>query len=700
MRKFMKSISVAALATVMVIGSLTTSFGATPYKTYTIDGYNSLNETQTAYEPYQTITKIVYGEDVEDTEGTGGLSLKAPADMCIVDDKMYIVDSGNQRVIISTLDGTYIDELTYEGFVRPTGIFVTEEGRIYVCDPDAIKDEFNTIIEGRVFIFDKDLNFEKAISKPDHPLYGDAQKFLPTKIVVNNGGVMFIVGAQNRNGIIQMTEDEGGSFLGYFGTNATRVSFQDILARLLLTEEARAKMAANMPFTPDNLAIDAKNLIYTVTRGEKYDTLKKLNIAGTNMITADSYADIPTAVTTGQYNNIFIAAQQGFVYEFNQEGELLFVFGGSDDGEQRIGLSKTLSAIDVDNKTDRVYVLDTDANRIQVYSPTEFTSKLHEALYLYSQGRYTDSKVPLTEVLTMNSLFDYANKAMGKAYLMEKNYEKAMYYSELAKDKDTYSTAFWEVRNTWLQNNLVTTVIIIVALYILFKIYKHFSAKGKFNGLYKKFDKITQTKFVTRFRYGFTFIKHPIDGCYAVKREGKASYLVANVLLVLVAVFYIINKYFCGFLMKTVREGRFDVLTDFGVLAAIFLLFVACNYLVCTINDGESKFKELYCAFAYSFVPYLPLQAASFALSHVVTYNEKFLVELTQTIMFIWILVLLVISIKEVNNYSMKETFKVIFLTLFTALIVVLIGYILLVLWGQVFNFATEFIGEVVYRFG
>ena len=83
-----------------------------------------------------------------------------------------------------------------------------------------------------------------------------------------------------------------------------------------------------------------------------------------------------------------------------------------------------------------------------------------------------------------------------------------------------------------------------------------------------------------------------------------------------------------------------------------------------------------------------------------VTYNEKFLVELTQTIMFIWILVLLVISIKEVNNYSMKETFKVIFLTLFTALIVVLIGYILLVLWGQVFNFATEFIGEVVYRFG
>ena len=29
-----------------------------PYKTYTIDGYGYVTETQTAYLPYQTITKI------------------------------------------------------------------------------------------------------------------------------------------------------------------------------------------------------------------------------------------------------------------------------------------------------------------------------------------------------------------------------------------------------------------------------------------------------------------------------------------------------------------------------------------------------------------------------------------------------------------------------------------------------------------
>lgn len=689
MRKLWKKVSVAAVATVMLMANVTTAFAETPYKTYTIDGYGSINETQTAYEPYQTITKIVYDETVEDPEGTGGITLNAPDDMVVHGDKLYIADTGNARIVVSTLTGTYIKEIAYEEFVTPKGIFVTEEGRLYVADQDA----------EAVFIFDKDGNFEKKITKPDHPLYGETMDFFPRKIVVNNGGVMFIICDKNRNGIVQMTEDDGGSFLGYFGTNATRVDFTTILARMLLSDEARAKMASNMPATPDNLAIDQKNLIYTVTRGEMYDTLKKLNIAGTNMIEADAYEDVPSSVATGRYNNIYVAAQKGFIYEYNSEGELLFAFGGSDDGGQRIGLAKMISAIQVDD-TDKVYILDSDANQIQVYVPTEFTNKLHEALYLYSMGRYTESKGPLQEVLTMNSLFDYANKAMGKAYLMERDYESAIYYAELAKDKETYSTAFWEIRNDWLKDNIVTAVAIILVIYILVKIYKRFKAKGKFDNFYKKFEKITNSKFVSGFRYGFQFIKHPIDGAYAVRREGKASYLVANSILLLVVVFYIISKYFCGFFIKTVREGRFDVVTDFGTLAIIFILFTACNYLVCTINDGEGRFKELYCSFAYSFTPYLIIQVVIFALSHIVTENEVFIIDLAQVCMYVWILILLVISIKEINNYSMKETIKIILLTLFTAVIVVLLVYILGVLWGQVFDFISEITGEVVYRLG
>ena len=65
-----------------------------------------------------------------------------------------------------------------------------------------------------------------------------------------------------------------------------------------------------------------------------------------------------------------------------------------------------------------------------------------------------------------------------------------------------------------------------------------------------------------------------------------------------------------------------------------------------------------------------------------------------------WTLVLLVLGIREVNNYTGKQTAKVILLTLFTLLILALIIFILYILWAQVFKFFGEIFGEVVYRLG
>ena len=227
---------------------------------------------------------------------------------------------------------------------------------------------------------------------------------------------MYIVCESNTNGIVEISPTEGGTFLGYFGTNFASSDLWTIFRRAIATDAQKAKMVSNIPATPDNLAIDDKGLILTVTRGEQETTLKRLNIAGKNLIeSCPGYADVPAAVCSGGHDNIFVVDQQGYIYEYNNEGELLFVFGGPDDGSQRVGLSTIAASIQTDT-SDRIYVLDTDKNQIQVYEPTEFTNLLHEALYLYSKGRYTESKEPLTEVLKKNSMFDYANKAMGRAY--------------------------------------------------------------------------------------------------------------------------------------------------------------------------------------------------------------------------------------------------------------------------------------------
>ena len=68
--------------------------------------------------------------------------------------------------------------------------------------------------------------------------------------------------------------------------------------------------------------------------------------------------------------------------------------------------------------------------------------------------------------------------------------------------------------------------------------------------------------------------------------------------------------------------------------------------------------------------------------------------------MYVWIAVLLFISIREINNYTVGETVKIIGLTVFTILIALLLAFIIYVLWAQVIDFIQSLFGEVVYKIG
>ena len=702
MKKFnsviLKVSALLLIAITLMTGiDLTTVYAGTPYKTYMMDGYGSIRETQTAYEAYKTLIKF------DDEE------ICAPMDMCVTDNGyIYVADKGRAdsdakddvddsvapRILVGTLDGKFITAVGEGILVAPYGVYVTDNGHIYVADRDA----------ETVFEFDIKGNVLNKYTKPTSPLYGEKTSFLPIKIAVNDAGIMYIICESNTNGIVEISPTEGGTFLGYFGTNFASSDLWTIFRRAIATDAQKAKMVSNIPSTPDNLAIDDRGLILTVTRGDANTTLKRLNISGKNLIEeCPGYADIPAAVCAGQHDNIFVVDVQGYIYEYNSEGELLFVFGGLDDGSQRVGLSNIAAAIQTD-KQDRIYVLDTDKKQIQVYEPTEFTNLLHEALYLYSKGLYTESKAPLSEVLAMNSMYDYANKAMGRAYFQEENYEMALHYAKLAKDTVGYSDSYWEIRNQWLKDNLVAVLVIAVALYVVYKVLKTLDQKkGIWDGVRNAWRRAKENTVVSNLTYAGYFMKHPIDGSYGIAREGRASWIAPSIILGVFTIEFIIDKYLSGFLQKYLsglREGRYEIGSDIGMVLLVVVGLTACNYLVCTINDGEGTVKKIYTYFCYCLTPYIVITPINFMLSHVVTTNEQFLIDLTEMIMYSWIVILAVLAIKEVNNYTANETFKVIALTFFTVLIMALLIFIIYVLWAQVFEFVSAIYGEVVYRLG
>ena len=678
-KRFLLLAAVCVLVFTLVAPACVTA--ETPYVTYTIDGYGWIRQTQTAYLPYETITK--FGEE----------TLSGPSDMMVTEDGLiYVADSGNKRIVVGNLDGELVQIIGEGTLVNPMGVYVTKEKHVYVADRDAES----------VFIFDEAGELIQTYGKPTSPLYGAAVSFLPIKITVNDAGIMYIVCESNTNGIVQISPTDGGTFLGYFGTNFASTDLMTIIYRAILTDAQRAQMVSNIPSTPTNLAIDAKGLIYTVTRGNQNTTLKLLNIAGTNLIdnNDDTYADSPTDVVAGYHDNVYVADQQGYIYEYNNNGELMFVFGGPDDGSQRVGLSSMVSGIAID-LSDRIYVLDSDKCRIQVYQPTEFTNLLHEALYLYSKGRYTESKEPLTRILEMNSMFDYANKAMGRAYFQEENYEMALHYARLAKDYEGYSDAYWEIRNIWLKKHIMTAIGLCVLLWAVAKAVQILDKKKHILDKPRAWwQKCLGNRTVSDLNYAFYYMRHPVDGAYGIANEGRANWLVSSIILAIFIIEFIISKYTCGFLMKTVMEGRYEIFSDIGTVLAVMIALTASTYLVCTINDGEGTVKKLYTMFCYTLIPYVVLTPVVYLLSHVLTVNEVFLVTMLNLLIYGWIAVIGFIGLKEVNNFKMGETVKIILLTVFTVLILALLIFIIYVLWAQVFEFVSAIFGEVVYRLG
>lgn len=645
--------------------------------------------------PYTSLTVDKDGHRVSTVDGYipsglwdkfGEEELNKPSDLFLAPNgEIYIADTGNKRILVCDRNGSFLYEIT-EGLEGPAGVYVTEDGEVYVADPAAKK----------IFVFDADGKITKTFETPVSPLFGKTARYAPSKLVVNKSKTVYALSEGNSNGIL--TISDYGDFYGYFGANDTSISLGNRIKRIFFTEEQLKSMQKNVPASAANIDIDTTGLIYTVTQGTEEGGLKKYNMAGNSMLETNANSGLYADVAAGPIDNIFAVAKTGYIFEYTRDGELLFYFAGKDDGNSRIGLFVDAAAIDVD-EANRIYVLDRDRGAVTVFAPTEYADKVHEALGLYQDGLYLDSREPWEQVLSQNSLFDFAYRGIGQAQYKLEDYESTMAAARQGGDYQTYSNAFWQIRNQWLRKNIVTVFWILAAFFVLRHIWKRYGDKipgiRQIRALLRRLGSVRLLKELRFLRY---VLKNPADAFYGIKKEGKVSVLAASLVYLIVFVIFVVNKYACGFLFKTVSDGQYDLGGDLVKVLGVMLLFVICNNMICSIRDGEANLKQSYCSFAYCFMPYIFLKPAAFVLSHVLTFNEAFLITMLNFIMIAGTAVLIVVMIREIQCYTYKETFVSILLTLFTMLVIVAAGIIIFALIKQVFDFIIGIFKEGYYR--
>lgn len=640
-----------------------------PYQTYTLNAEGRYVPTQAAYIPVGQLGSA--------------LGLRNPEDVFMLEDVFYIADTGNKRIVIASLEGELLDVLSNPEFQQPTGIFV-KDGMVYVADKAAKK------------VFKIDLatkNILQVIEKPTSPIFGQKNDFVPTKVAVDASDSIYIIGEGSTSGIIQV--NYAGEFIGYLGINTVTLTLRRILYNFFVRD---SELASSLPASPTNVALGLKGSILS-TNANVRETFKRLNISGLNTLSEETvYPNSPLSdIWMSQEGYIFLVADNGDIFEYDPNGNMLFFFNTKDTSQTKaLGLTNMPKGV-VTDALGNLYVLDRGYNTLHVYQKTVFVELLHQAVTLYNDGRYLESKPLWEEIIRQNSSFALAHSALGSALLKQGDFDGALQEFYDAKDHQGYSDAFWEIRNAWLQNHLSTWIVGLLVFWMAYAIMKRVYLKSSLHEtIRKKTDAFRNHKLVKEVSLSLHAIKQPFDMFFDIKRYDRASVKSGFIVFGLFVLVYLINIYATGFLFQNPNPN--SLIIELVIVIAAFFLYVVVNYLVSTLNDGEGRLKDVFIASAYVLIPFILFTLPMTLLSHVLTYNEAFLFDFYHQIVTGWTIILLIISVKGIHNYTFWETVRNIVMILFGMFILILLGLLIYAFMGQLVEFVISLVKEVIYR--
>ncbi len=633
-----------------------------PYVTYTIGPNGRKVQTQTAYEPAGYF-------DMD-------FNLSLPEDMVRFGDDLYVADTGHQRIVkfnMATGEGTIL----IEGLSQPTGIHVNEEGELYVADKT----------DRVIYHYDAQMTLIQTYGRPDQAIFGAESPFVPVKVTSGPRGILYVVGEGSTAGLMQL--NSVGEFIGFFATNTTTFSWLQTVSNFF-----GINRATNIPTSPTNVALDDKGSVFTVSNLNN-EQVKKFNIASQTILSMTQGTQ-PVSVHINNFGNIFTISQDGIITEYDSYGNMIFEFGGLDDGNRVSGLY--VNPMDMLTDDDQnLWILDKGTGQIQLLQRSEFANLVHQGLINFKEGIYDLDQ--WEDVLRMNSLFALANASLARGHYRLQAYEEALRYYAIAFDRQGFSEAFWQLRYTWLELNLASVLLVLILVFAALKLWQW--GKARLLTL-DSVQHVLQQPFMQHVKEDLRLTRHvlahPLDTYQDIKHLRKSSWLTATLLYLTVLIVSVLEIYTTGFIFQTVNLNQFHLLIhSFTVLGGLFL-FVFSNYLVATITNGEGFFKDVYVATAHALIPYIILTPILAIISNGLTYNEWIFYQLLDGLRYLWSGALIVLMIKEIHNYDVKALLKNIFLTMFTMVMLILIGFLLYVLTTQLWNYVESIIQEVILR--
>ena len=197
---------------------------------------------------------------------------------------------------------------------------------------------------------------------------------------------------------------------------------------------------------------------------------------------------------------------------------------------------------------------------------------------------------------------------------------------------------------------------------------------------------------------------HPIVVGEHIKRQRgvpgfkRLTVILVLAILALALAVNIFSIYFTHYPLAAVSVRKANLLLECGKLFVPVLTWVLASYAMTTILDGGTKMGEAMLYNALTLVPYVVFTVPAVLLSRIMDGGQAGLYGVITGGLLLWVVALMIIGIKEMNEYNIAKTVLVVLLTVFTMAVIWATAVLLFTISSQFVTMIREVYYEIIYR--
>lgn len=192
---------------------------------------------------------------------------------------------------------------------------------------------------------------------------------------------------------------------------------------------------------------------------------------------------------------------------------------------------------------------------------------------------------------------------------------------------------------------------------------------------------------------------HPVTAfTYIQKERENFKWYPVPILLGLAIIVRLVSLQFTHYPLSTVGV-RTNLIFECAKLFVPLISWGIASYLMTTIMDGETLFRESMLACSYALIPYILIMIPLTLLSQILDINQLGLFVSLEGIALGWVVLLVIISLKVMNHFTGSKTVVIILLSLFTVAMLWVAVALLYTLCAQFIDFVQAVMIELRYRF-